>query len=139
MNKRMKNVIFLIALSLIFIFNSVFPVYANDDSAVTPYAVTQRGMMVAIDFDGNVGIAEGSVLADANTELLEGELYVYKSVNSRWIRVGSSYDSATSGRLTVSVEFDAESGVTYWAVFTVTETTAIEEFIESVDTEEVCP
>ena len=50
---------------------------------------------------------------------IEGTITVYKKVGNKWIYVASNSDSSTR-TLSVDVEFDAVSGVTYKAVAEVT-------------------
>ena len=73
-------------------------------------------MELDISFYGNEGNATGSLTKLSGVTSVEGTVTVYKLVGSDWVYVDSAYKSTTR-TLFVSVDFVAESGVQYKAVF----------------------
>ena len=70
--------------------------------------------------DSQEGTASGIAMKKSSASSIEGTLVVYKQSGSGWIYIDQAYKSVTRGTLGVSINFAAESGVTYKAVWTVT-------------------
>lgn len=64
----------------------------------------------------NNGNATGTLIKQPGATRSEGTLTLYRQVGDNWIYVDSAYKSSTRG-LAVSIDFYAESGVQYKAVF----------------------
>lgn len=78
--------------------------------------------MEAVDIEFNFFNSTANLLVERRSQVttkIEGTLTVYKKVGNRWVYVASNSDSSTR-TLSVDVEFDAVSGVTYKAVAEVT-------------------
>lgn len=78
--------------------------------------------MEAVDIEFNFLNSTANLLVERRSQVttkIEGTLTVYKKVGNRWVYVASNSDSSTR-TLSVDVEFDAVSGVTYKAVAEVT-------------------
>ena len=90
-------------------------------------------------FDGTSGNATGLARKQSTATNLEGVLTVYKLVNDSWIFVGDASGEKPVGTLRLSVDFYAESGVTYKAVFEVTAYTGSAAETETVDYIKTCP
>lgn len=73
-------------------------------------------MEVNISFYGNEGNARGILIKQSGVTNVEGTVTVYKLIGSYWVYVNSAYKSTTR-TLGVSVDFIAESGVQYKAMF----------------------
>lgn len=69
-----------------------------------------------VGISGNNGNATGTLIKQPGTTRSEGTLTLYRQVGDNWIYVDSAYKSSTRG-LAVSIDFYAESGVQYKAVF----------------------
>ncbi len=78
------------------------------------------GITVNLSFYDTGGLATASISRIKGvTTSLEGTLTVYEKVGSRWVEVDSASDSSTR-TLSISLNFDAESGKTYKAEVEVT-------------------
>lgn len=78
--------------------------------------------MEAVDIEFNFLNSTANLLVERRSQVttkIEGTLTVYKKVGNTWVYVASNSDSSTR-TLSVDVEFDAVSGVTYKAVAEVT-------------------
>ena len=97
---------------------SVFTVqcFAAAPSTVTPLWDNILDMELVISFYGNEGSATGRLTKQSGVTSVERTVTVYKLVGSDWVYVDSVYQSTTR-TLFVSVDFVAESGVQYMAVF----------------------
>ena len=69
-----------------------------------------------VGISGNNGNATGPLIKQPGATRSEGTLTLYRQVGDNWIYVDSAYKSSTRG-LAVSIDFYAESGVRYKAVF----------------------
>lgn len=78
--------------------------------------------MEAVDIEFNFFNSTANLLVERRSQVttkIEGTITVYKKVGNKWIYVASNSGSSTR-TLSVDVEFDAVSGVTYKAVAEVT-------------------
>ncbi len=69
-----------------------------------------------VGISGNNGNATGTLIKQPGATRSEGTLTLYRQVGDNWIYVDSAYKSSTRG-LAVNIDFYAESGVQYKAVF----------------------
>lgn len=69
-----------------------------------------------IGIDGNSGTATATLSKQPGATKSDGTLTLYKQIGDNWIYVDSAYKSSTRG-LAVNIDFYAESGVQYKAVF----------------------
>ena len=86
-----------------------------------------------ITYDGTSGNAGGVARKQSTATDLEGTLTVYKLVNGQWEFVEDVYGRKPIGTLALSVDFYAEIGATYKAVFEVTAYTGSAAETETVD------
>lgn len=114
--KKMSKFIscLLVCAALLSIF--IIPCFAATPPSVTPLWDNISDMDLVISFYGNEGNATGSMAKQSGVTKCEGTVTVYKLVGDDWIYVDSAYKSTTR-TLAVSVDFVAESGVQYKAVF----------------------
>lgn len=119
-------------LLLCVVFSSVFmvPCFAAMSPTITPLWENISDINLVISFYGNEGNARGTLTKQSGVTSVEGTVTVYKLVGSEWIYVDSVYDSTTR-TLGISVDFAAESGVQYKAVF---EATAYRDDVEESHT-----
>ena len=78
--------------------------------------------MEAVDIEFNFFNSTANLLVERRSQVttkIEGTITVYKKVGNKWIYVASNSGSSTR-TLSVDVEFDAVSGVTYKAVAEIT-------------------
>lgn len=92
--------------------------YGN--SSIEPRYNSINTMDCHIAFNVLDGEAGGIAIKKSSASSVEGTLVVYKQNGNSWIYVDEAYKSVTRGTLGVSVDFVAESGVTYKAEWTVT-------------------
>lgn len=97
--------------------------------------------MEAVDIEFNFLNSTANLLVERRSQVttkIEGTLTVYKKVGNRWVYVASNSDSSTR-TLSVDVEFDAVSGVTYKAVAEVTAYGTGGSESDSVSEVQTCP
>lgn len=99
-----------------------FSISANEygSSSIEPRYDSINTMDCHINFDVLDGEAGGVAIKKTSASRIEGTLIVYKQSGSGWIYIDQAYKSVTRGTLGVSINFAAESGATYKAVWTVT-------------------
>lgn len=114
--KKVKKLVscILICVTLLSVF--VVPCFAAVPPTITPLWDNISNMELDISFSGNEGNATGSLVKQSGVTSSEGTVTVYKLVEGDWEYVDSAYKSTTR-TLAVSVDFVAESGVEYKAVF----------------------
>jgi len=117
--KKINRIVSCILMCVILLPVFVVPCFAAVPPTVTPLWDNISNMELDISFDGNEGNARGSLTKQSGVTSVEGTVTVYKLVGSDWIYVDSAYKSTTR-TLGVSVDFVAESGVQYKAVFEAT-------------------
>lgn len=93
-----------------------------------------------LGFDGLDGNASASVYGKSGTTKVEGTLTVYKQSGGTWEYIDSASETTTSKTyVSLSVDFDAESGEYYKSVF---EATVTKNGIEESETKynyKTCP
>lgn len=114
--KKIKKLVscILVCVTLLSVF--AVPCFAAVPSTVAPLWENILDVDLVISFDGNEGNARGTLTKQPGVTSVEGTVTVYKLVGSDWVYVDSAYKSTTR-TLGVSVDFVAESGVQYKAVF----------------------
>ena len=114
--KKIRKLISCLLLCVILSSVFVVPCFAAVPPTITPLWDNISNMDLIISFDGNEGNARGTLIKQSGVTSVEGTVTVYKLVDGDWIYVDSAYKSTTR-TLGVSVDFVAESGVQYKAVF----------------------
>ncbi len=97
--------------------------------------------MEAVDIEFNFFNSTANLLVERRSQVttkIEGTITVYKKIGNKWIYVASNSDSSTR-TLSVDVEFDAVSGVTYKAVTEVTAYGTGGSESDSVSEVQTCP
>ena len=98
------------------------PMFAAEmpEATVSPRWVSISAMDVDMTFYGNEGNAVGTARKQSTAQSIVGELSLYKWNGStyEYITEASNW-RATPGTLSVSIDFEAESGVQYLAVWMV--------------------
>ena len=117
--KQLKKFAFCLLVCVVLLSVFVMPCFAAVPPTVTPLWDNILDMDLVISFYGSEGNATGSLTKQSGVTSAEGTVTVYKLVGSAWIYVDSAYKSTTR-TLFVSVDFVAESGVQYKAVFEAT-------------------
>ena len=138
MKKRFLRVfVYLLAALMLFSAN-VFAAEAEERGG-SPRWVSIFNIDLVLGFDGDIGSAGASASKMSTASRIEGTLYVYERVNGEWVYVDEIYKSKTIGSLGMSIDFDAESGVEYKAVFVVTAYTNGVAETETVEYIKTCP
>ena len=139
--KLLKKIMTVISLVMVIVTLSSVSAFAAlpKDETVEPLWDSILHMEVIIGFDEGVGTASGLASRQSTASFMEGTVTVYKKVNNQWVYVDEAYNSRSRVTLPVAVEFDAESGVTYKAVFTVTAYTNNVPETETIESIRTCP
>lgn len=149
MNKKRK-IISLLVISVVLIFVFAFSSMAADASHYEKPDITELKedsniltMEVSIDFNGTKGIAVGMLTKKPIIVAADGYLTVFKKVGDDLEYVAESIEHITTGYLSVAVEFEAEHGVEYLAIFEGEVRKEGEEFtygeMFGINTTKVCP
>lgn len=120
---KMKSIMKIIALFLSTVMLCIFivPISAvdNDQVDATPRWTSIATMDIGIVFYENEGIAAASAIKHATASHIVGALYLYKWNGTNYEYIDDVWGSKTVGTLSLSIDFVAEPGVQYKAVFTV--------------------
>ena len=149
LNKKRK-IISLLVISVVLIFVFAFSSMAADASHYEKPDITELKedsniltMEVSIDFNGTKGIAVGMLTKKPIIVAADGYLTVFKKVGDDLEYVAESIEHITTGYLSVAVEFEAEHGVEYLAIFEGEVRKEGEEFtygeMFGINTTKVCP
>ena len=149
MNKKRK-IISLLVISVVLIFVFAFSSMAADASHYEKPDITELKedsniltMEVSIDFNGTKGIAVGMLTKKPIIVAADGYLTVFKKVGDDLEYVAESIEHITTGYLSVAVEFEAEHGAEYLAIFEGEVRKEGEEFtygeMFGINTTKVCP
>lgn len=149
MNKKRK-IISLLVISVVLIFVFAFSSMAADASHYEKPDITELKedsniitMSVHINFDGTNGLAVGRLTKTPIIVAADGYLTVFKKVGDDLEYVAESIEHVTTGSLVVAVEFEAESGAEYLAIFEGEVRKEGEEFtygeMFGINTTKVCP
>ena len=136
-NRFLKVFVCLIAALTLFSVNA-FAAEA-EQSSISPRWVSIFNIDLSLGFDGDIGCVAGSASKMSTASRIEGTLYVYEKVNGDWVYIDSAYKSKSVGSLGIGIDFDAESGVEYKAVFVVTAYTNGVPETETVENIKTCP
>lgn len=149
MNKKRK-IISLLVISVVLIFVFAFSSMAADASHYEKPDITELKedsniltMEVSIDFNGTNGLAVGMLTKKPIIVAADGYLTVFKKVGDDLEYVAESIEHITTGYLSVAVEFEAEHGAEYVAIFEGEVRKEGEEFtygeMFGINTTKVCP
>lgn len=117
--KKIKKLVSCILVCITLLSVLTVPCFATVPPAITPLWDNISNIDLVISFYENEGNARGTLTKQSGVTSVEGTVTVYKLVGSDWVYVDSAYKSTTR-TLGVSVDFIAESGVQYKAVFEAT-------------------
>lgn len=139
-NNLIKAMISLI-LAIIMISSFSIPIFAavKPEETVSPQWTSIANMHVGIAFEGNEGTACGTARKQSTADVIVGTVFLYKWNGSYYEYMTEASGSKTVGTLGISIDFEAESGVQYLAIFSVvayTNDIGEEETIEYLKT---CP
>lgn len=139
--KILKKIITVISLVMVIATLSSVTAFAAlpKDELVQPLWDSILHMEVVIVYDDGIGTASGLASRQSTASFIEGTLTVYKKVNGQWVFVDDAYNSRSRVSLGVDLDFPAESGVTYKAVFTVTAYTNNVPETHTIYYTETCP
>lgn len=149
MNKKRK-IISLLVISVVLIFVFAFSSMAADASHYEKPDITELKedsniltMSVSLYFDGTNGYADAYLTKTSLIVAADGYLTVFKKVGDDLEYVAESIKHVTTGSLSVTVEFEAEHGVEYLAIFEGEVRKEGEEFtygeMFGINTTKVCP
>lgn len=149
MNKKRK-IISLLVISVVLIFVFAFSSMAADASHYEKPDITELKedssiltMDVMIAFDGTNGVAVGTLTKKAIAVEGDGYLTVFKKVGDDLEYVAEGITHVTIEPIAVTVEFEAEHGVEYLAIFEGEVRKEGEEFtygeMFGINTTKVCP
>lgn len=119
-NNLIKAIISL-SLATIMLFSFAVPTFAakTPDTTVSPRWTSISFMTVDMSFCGTQGNAVGTARKQSTASHIVGTLFLYKWNGSTYEYITEVSGSKTVGTLGLSIDFVAESGVQYLAVFTV--------------------
>lgn len=124
MNKINKNIcrIIIAILFTMTIFSSAITVSANEyeSEMVQPRYSSINTLNCSITLNDEYHAVTGTATKKTSASSIEGTLILYKKSGNSWIYMDQAYKSVTRGVLGLEIYFDAESGATYKAVWTVT-------------------
>lgn len=122
LKKSLNKKIIISLLALIMIFGCSVNIFAAlpGEVEIAPLWDNIASVSTNIVFRGNQGTASATARRTANTDLLEGTLYLYEWEDNDWQYVDSVYGSKSVGSLGLFIDFTAETGVEYKAVWIVT-------------------
>ena len=115
----MKKVLAMI-MAVLLISCGCLTVYAAVPDTVKPLWTNINTMECTLTFDGTDGIADGMARGLSGTTRMSGTVTVYVQTSSGWEEVGSASNTVSGRSLSVSVNFEGETGEYYKAVFEVT-------------------
>ena len=118
--KKTQKIIFTLLLTVAIILPATVGAFATSPERVQPRWASIATIELDMTFDGDDGNASGAARKQSTATNIEGELMVHERVGERWVYVSDGYAEKPVGTLAVSVDFPAEEGSTYKAVFTVT-------------------
>ena len=108
-------------LVIIMICSLSIPIYADDNvpPTVTPRWTSIATMDLVMGFYDNEGIVAATARKQSTASHIVGALYLYKWNGSTYEYIDDVWGSKTVGTLAVSIDFVAEKGVQYKAVWVV--------------------
>ena len=119
-NNLIKSIISL-SLAIIMACSLSIPTFAAEvpETTVSPRWVSIANMHVDLGFVGNDGYTTGTARKQSTADSIVGTLTLYKWNGSTYEYITEASGWKTVGTLCVSIEFEAESGVQYLAVWMV--------------------
>ena len=119
-NNLIKSIISL-SLAIIIACSLSIPAFASEvpEATVSPRWVSIANMDVDMTFVGTAGNALGTARKQSTSESIVGTLTLYKWNGSTYEYITEASGWKTVGTLSVSIDFEAESGVQYLAVWMV--------------------
>lgn len=133
MMKKTVKITVMLLLVLAMIAPATVSMFAAQPEAVQPRWTSIATIELDMTFVGTSGNATGLARKQSTATNLEGVLTVYKLVGNDWVFVGDTFGEKPVGTLGLSVDFTAESGATYKAVFEVTAYTGNDAETETVE------
>ena len=107
-------------LAILMIISSCLTVYAAVPETVVPLWDNINSINCTLTFDGTDGLGKGTARGLSGTTRMSGTVTVYVQTSSGWEEVGSASNTVSGRSLSVSVDFEGETGEYYKAVFEVT-------------------
>ena len=119
-NNLIKTIISL-SLAIIMACSLSIPTFAAEvpEATVSPRWVSIANMHVDMGFLGTQGCASGTARKQSTADSIVGTLYLYKWNGSTYEYITEASGWKTVGTLGVSIDFEAESGVQYLAVWSI--------------------
>ena len=112
--------IFAMILAVLLIICGTITVCAAVPETVMPLWENISSINCDLTFDGTDGLGKGTARGQIGTTQMIGTVTVYVQTSSGWSEVGSASQTVAGNRISVSVEFDGETGEYYKAVFELT-------------------
>ena len=119
-NNLIKTFISL-SLAIIMVCSLSIPTFAAEvpEATVSPRWTSIANMHVDMAFEGTEGTALGTARKQSPAQSIVGTLYLYYWNGSEYEYITEASGWKTVGTLSVSIDFEAESGVQYLAVWSV--------------------
>ena len=119
-NNLIKAIISL-SLAIIMVCSMSVPVFATEipEETVSPRWTSISYMNVDMSFVGTAGNVTGTARKQSTASVIVGTVYLYKWNGSYYEYITEASGRKTVGTLAISIDFEAESGVQYLAIFTV--------------------
>ena len=112
--------IFAMILAVLLIACGTMTVCAAVPETVMPLWENISSINCDLTFDGTDGKADGMARGLSGTTRMSGTVTVYVQTSSGWSEVGSASQTVAGNRISVSVDFEGETGEYYKAVFELT-------------------
>lgn len=139
-NKSTTKTILAVSMMLVLVLCFSTNAFAQEESNyVTPRWTSIFTIDLDMTFSGTTGTFYATAAKHSTAELIEGTLYLYKWENNDWAYIDEWYKSKAIGTLGIGEDFNAEMGVTYKVVFTVTAYTNGVPETETVEYSQTCP
>ena len=121
MKKSTKIAVSLLCI-LVIVFSSTVPSFAAlpEGNTVQPMWENIGAIHLGLNFDGTHGNACGTAQKQSGATSIEGIVTMYRLEGIDWVYFAHKRGAATTGSLGISLDFVAQEGVMYKAVFEVT-------------------
>lgn len=107
-------------LAVLMMISGCMTVYAAVPETIVPLWENISSISCDLTFDGTDGIGKGIAKGLSGTTKMSGTVTVYVQTSSGWEEVGSASNTVSGRSLSVSVDFEGETGEYYKAVFEIT-------------------
>ena len=115
----MKKIISILTVFAIITY-MIIPINADTKDSIQPLWDNIRNFKCTLNFDGTEGTAAGTVYGKTGTTQISATLVVYKKLGpDNWEYIDHTGTTTTNSSLIVSLDFPAEPGAYYRAIFTV--------------------